>query len=322
MKKGLTFICFLLVVVFVLPAFSLRENPQDPPRGKKRHISLVKVEDGKEMKLDTVIEGDNVFVWKGDTVGGKLKWVSEDNMPFGLDSLHEHGVFEYDIHVSDGDEGKKVIMFKSGDGEESELHEFLINEKDGKNVMFFGDNEKIHEFKSSGNAFWIDDDGNHTMIHSSHAPKVIAAPAIKMIKKKSAGNVIDLSDPGIISYKKKKMSDGREKIEIIRKEVPEEIEEDLDIIIEKVGDHSMIHSNHQDISKNIKIIKKNGNTFTILEEDGEELEFTDEDGNLVKVKEIKKGDGNIIHIEEIKEGDVKKVKVTVTKEVKKEKEEK
>ena len=36
------------------------------------------------------------------------------------------------------------------------------------------------------------------------------------------GNVIDLSDPGILSYKKEKMSDGREKITIIRKEVKEE----------------------------------------------------------------------------------------------------
>ncbi len=36
----------------------------------------------------------------------------------------------------------------------------------------------------------------------------------------SRGNVINLADPGIISYKKKKLSGGREKITIIRKEPP------------------------------------------------------------------------------------------------------
>lgn len=39
-------------------------------------------------------------------------------------------------------------------------------------------------------------------------------------------NVIDLTDPGIISYKKKKMSNGREKITIIRKEVTEPAKSD------------------------------------------------------------------------------------------------
>jgi hypothetical protein len=47
-----------------------------------------------------------------------------------------------------------------------------------------------------------------------------------------SGNVIDLSDPGIISYKKKKMSGGREKITIIRNEPSEkEIEKEVSITI-------------------------------------------------------------------------------------------
>jgi len=49
-------------------------------------------------------------------------------------------------------------------------------------------------------------------------------PHMKMWKGQHAGRVIDLNDPNIISYKKKDMKGGREKIEIIRNK-PEEPED-------------------------------------------------------------------------------------------------
>ena len=47
------------------------------------------------------------------------------------------------------------------------------------------------------------------------------------------GNMIDLSDPAVISFKKKKLSGGREKITIIRNEVSEKQNEDIMFMIDR-----------------------------------------------------------------------------------------
>lgn len=47
------------------------------------------------------------------------------------------------------------------------------------------------------------------------------APRIIRVDKRTTRNTIDLSDPAIISYKRKKIRGGREKIVIIREVVPE-----------------------------------------------------------------------------------------------------
>jgi hypothetical protein len=51
-------------------------------------------------------------------------------------------------------------------------------------------------------------------------------------------NIIDLSDPGIISYEKKKLKDGREKIIIIRKEVKNDpiVVEGMPIHLKRIKD--------------------------------------------------------------------------------------
>ena len=48
-------------------------------------------------------------------------------------------------------------------------------------------------------------------------PPMPPTPHMEMVKIQHSGQVINLNDPNIISFKKKKMSGGREKIEIIRK---------------------------------------------------------------------------------------------------------
>ncbi len=54
-------------------------------------------------------------------------------------------------------------------------------------------------------------------------PRLQAAPGARtfMFRSQQSPNVIDLADPGVISFKKKKMSGGREKITVIRQEVKE-----------------------------------------------------------------------------------------------------
>ena len=89
MKRILSVILLSGFALFVLSSFSIRENPQDPPRGKKteKHIKMVKVDDnGKKIELDTVIAGDEILVWNGDTISGgkELKWISKDDFSNGF----------------------------------------------------------------------------------------------------------------------------------------------------------------------------------------------------------------------------------------------
>src|SRR5665811_189021 len=130
MKRILLVVTIFGSAFFLLSSFSIRETPQAPPRGKKteKHIKLEKVdESGNKLSLDTIIEGDVVFVWNGDTIGGSkdLKWITKDD--FVMDSLHKN--MKFDIDITDDGEGKVFIM-KSGK----------------KNTPF------IYEFKSDGDS--------------------------------------------------------------------------------------------------------------------------------------------------------------------------
>ena len=162
--KNMFFILGVFLAGFLLlSSFSLRENPQDPPLGEKseRHVKLVKVEDGKKTELDTIIKGDNIFVWNGDTLGTVKDFQFEMPELPNLDSLTE---------------------------------EIIIQLKD-----------KDFDFETP--SAWFRD-----------VPKPPKMPHVFHIEKNYSGNIIDLSDPGIISYKKKSIRNGREKIVIIREE--------------------------------------------------------------------------------------------------------
>ena len=156
--------------------------PPPPPKSPKteKHIKMVKVDDnGKKVELDTVIHGDDVFVWQGDTIGKKeMKWITKDD--FKMDSIHQNFDMNFEYQIEDDGEGNMMIM-KSGKG--------------GKHMIMAP--------VPPGAPF------------PPHAPKVM------MFRGQKNKNVIDLSDPGIISYDKKLRKDGTEKITIVRKQVPE-----------------------------------------------------------------------------------------------------
>lgn len=191
MKRILSISGIFLLAILFLSSFSLRENPQDPPRGKKgkKHLQLVTIdEDGKKTELDTIIEGDNVFVWNGDTLGGEheFKWVSDGD--FDMD---------FDIDVEETADGKIIIIIimKSGKDGTPLIHEFIMDggshngfqyiiKEDGKH----GDHDVM---------IWKSKDGNEMMLHSPPGvPHHPHAPNVVFFGTKKQGNVIDLSDPG------------------------------------------------------------------------------------------------------------------------------
>ena len=65
MNRILSVSAMLACAFFIFSSFSIRENPQDPPRGKKKekHIKIEKIDDqGNKTEIDTIIKGDDFFV--------------------------------------------------------------------------------------------------------------------------------------------------------------------------------------------------------------------------------------------------------------------
>ncbi len=237
MKRFLMVTGTLISTALLLSSFSLREKPQDPPRGKKKekHVTIMKLdENGKQMKLDTILTNDEVFVWNGDTIfGGNMSWFSDGE--FNPDSLLQNFKFDFD---TDGE--KKVFVTKSG---KLAPQIFKFN-SDGDSTLEY----RVEVLKGLDGEHdvmvWNDDNTNKHVIVAPGLPALAPFPSLPGIHLSQGGNsenVIDLSDPGIISYKKKKMSNGREKITIIRNEPTEkDFEKVEEIIIGSNGNHSML----------------------------------------------------------------------------------
>ncbi|MDB4582252.1 hypothetical protein N9164_03800 [Draconibacterium sp.] len=282
MKRILSITGILALAVLFMSAISINDYPQDPPqKKKKKHIKMVKVDDdGKKMELDTVIEADEIFVWNGDTIGGgkELKWVAEGD--FDMD-------FDFDIE-------------KDGEG-----NVFIMKSKDGKAPAFF-------EFKTDGDEdedimFWGDEDHNKMILHAPHVVGVPHAPKVIRIRKQKSGNAIDLNDPGIISYDKKELKNGREKITIVRNK-PVEGEEEIheEIIMHGTDARPMIiHEGHPGKSKSIKVISnKDGNIEIIedgaiwhVEEGDSDVQVIEKDGKKITIKKIKEGEEIKVDVE-------------------------
>lgn len=272
MKRNLTAILLSGLAFFTLSSFYfIGESPQDPPRGKKteKHIKMVKVDDsGKKVELDTIIHGDQVFVWQGDTIGDvkEFRWITKDD--FKMDSVHR---FDYKI---EGDGNKRIMIMKSG--------------KDDEKIV-------MAPFPPD-------------VPMPPHAPKVM------MFRGQKNKNVIDLSDPGIISYDKKLRKDGTEKITIVRKQLPEidSLEEDVLITPPHVDDVFFMGGSPKR-TKTVRVIKSDDGTVKVFE-DEKVMKFEGQKGEGTFVGD----DGEVIHIKEIKEGTGKQIEVKVEKKAEKE----
>lgn len=266
------------LIILLTSAISITRAPQDPPKKGKKHINLVRVENGKETKIDTVIGADQIFIWNGDTIGGdkELNWISEDG-EFNFDST-----MDFDFDVQDFGDGKVFVM-KSGDS----TKQFHIK-------MLGDDNMDIMK--------WHGDNDEDVFFGAPPAPR-----RMMIMDRRPQGNVIDLSDPGIISYEKKDLKDGKEKIVIVReKPSPEEREVRKEIIMHSDAPPMMMHGGEPVRAKQIKVFAGDDGKVEILE-DGKVLHIDDmEEGTKVIEK-----DGKKIVIKKSKEGDEMKVNVEV-----------
>lgn len=240
MKFFLSNALFSITTVVLPFSFVLNDIPEDPPTGKDtQQIKVIKIDsEGNKTELDTIIKGDNIFVWNGDTIGNfEMPDLSK------LDSLSKNFTFHF---------SKDDIDFEP------------------------------------------------PFVMPPYAPKPPKGPHVFHIKKKTSENIIDLSDPGIISYKKKSISKGREKITIIREEKEENENDEVDGSW-SVSPSEFIMKKPHEIEKRIKIIKNDDGEIEVFEDedvkinsDGESVRVMEEDGKVIIIKEKKnKGETEI-----------------------------
>lgn len=183
--------------------------------------------------------------------------------------------------------GKEFHWFSGGDFAMDSIHEFEFKINDDDKGMVF-----MHRKGNDCEDFMV-----------PPVPPVPHAPRVMMFNHSRGKNVIDLSDPGIISYDRKPRKDGTEKITIVRKQIPEgeEMEEDI-FIHAPVPPEPPMHPGH---AKKIKVIKNDDGTVRVIEDDkvidlkseNGDTEFITEDGKVIKIKEKKAGTEKEVEVE-------------------------
>lgn len=193
-------------------------DPADKPT-TTRHLKIITIENGVKTEIDTVMTGDEPAIWM-DGERNNMEW--EGEFPAPPDSAMEwegefpmppdsalHGTMKR-IRLGmppAGPGGKHQIRMMRRPGGDIDIREFKMAEGDSTRHMFV--------IRKGGNTDQM------MFMGCPGAPGNAECPmSFQMMRRERMddSNVIRLDDPGIISYKKKVMKDGTEKIEIIRKQ--------------------------------------------------------------------------------------------------------
>jgi hypothetical protein len=178
---------------------------------KEKRIRIVTIKDGVKEVTDTVIIGDHPDL--GFTGNDKkFKWVT---MTEECDSMS--GFQELDM--DDGEAERIILMKKRHAGDPVIIRRFESVGDSGKKVTVFV--RKADTEEGDEDVVYLGGDGKkvHRFITAPMRHDVPGIPPVQPFRfSMKQRNVIDLSDPGIVSYRKKKISGGREKITVIRQE--------------------------------------------------------------------------------------------------------
>jgi hypothetical protein len=190
------------LTTLLLSSFAIMQKGNETQVPKKsRHIRMIKTENGKKMELDTILTGNDVFVWNGDTVNQDKHIDRFDRDGFG-------GMHRSDGNIDRwGGNGNGMNFRHRGGGEGGPAIRHMAP-RDEMDQILFG---RRMEHKPGNNAIHMDGNG------LGHFPPMPPLPQMEMGGIQHRGQMINLDDPNIISYKKREMRGDREKIEIIRK---------------------------------------------------------------------------------------------------------
>lgn len=209
-----------LAALLLISSFGFAEM-QDPK--KARRIKLTKTENGKTMHLDTMLTGDEVFIWNGDTVNPPT--FNRGFSPSEFDRLH---------NTDKMDEQKRIRIYKNRAGlkgdflimppDSGEGFEMFTEEGDsaGKKIMI---HKRLKNGPGKDHFIYFNERNGHEFAPMPPMPPV---PHIQRFRGDQSERGINLNDPNVISYKRKDIGGDREKIEIIRKKTKESQDFDFD----------------------------------------------------------------------------------------------
>jgi len=218
MKSRLTLFGLVGLAILISTTFSSFSNDEMQNPKIQRHVRIIKDVDGKKAELDTVITGGDKFVWHGDSIGGKM-------MVQGR--LFRPGMMRPGMMGSGMNRPERFM----GRRDSTAGNMFMAQrERNGGRAPMFGrrDFSGIRGMKPGGFAGQMRNRNFNDRQFRGRAPqrqfmmngpRQLSSPQrpdMRMSGMPGRGNMIDLSDSNIISLKKKNLSGGREKIEIIR----------------------------------------------------------------------------------------------------------
>ncbi|RKD92819.1 hypothetical protein [Mangrovibacterium diazotrophicum] len=179
------------------------DDTKQDEKPAKKHLKIVKIEDGVKTELDTVITDNGDFTWFGEGEFDEFFPGGEPPMPpdFPNDSVMRKHMKHFRFEGPDGQ--RREVFMHRGPGEFEAMREFKFQDGDSTHhMMFIHKGERGDDFMS---------------FRGPDMQRPPRAMHVKQMQRMDKSNLIDLNDPDIISFTKKDMSDGREKIEIIRK---------------------------------------------------------------------------------------------------------
>lgn len=203
----------------LLSSFMLVQKGDEAQEPKKsRHIKMTKIENGKKMELDTVFTNDDVFVWDGDTIN-PVKHIGK------FSSSGSGKMQKVDVKVDRQDGKEKVMIIRHSGGKSGEPMIWNMDSGDDMEIVTedidsAGKRIIVRKRMKDGTAdqmIFMNDGREMLVPPPPPVPPVPTFPHMKVMKMQHAGQIIDLNDPNIVSYKKKDVNGGLEKIEIIRK---------------------------------------------------------------------------------------------------------
>lgn len=199
MKKNIL-LSGLLCLAISLPVLAQTQQVEQP--GKRSHIRMVTVKDGVTTVTDTVIV---------DGIPARLK-KGNQGFVFLQDSL---GTIDWEQFAENDSAGTFVFRRRFSGDRPFMMHRFG-GAADSVSTEIF----RIERGKAGEEDIRVIRRGRPGMNARPGIPAVpfdLGDRQLRVLQHRS-GNVINLSDPDIISYKKKKLSGGREKVTIIRKD--------------------------------------------------------------------------------------------------------
>ncbi|MEI8112668.1 MAG: hypothetical protein WCI54_03510 [Bacteroidia bacterium] len=96
----------LAAMLFTSPTYS-QSKSGEKETSTPRHIKMIKIENGKTTKLDTLVAGNDVFIFNGDTVGGKE--LGKHINPSGFDDMEHKSIIVRKM-IKDGENEQMFIM--------------------------------------------------------------------------------------------------------------------------------------------------------------------------------------------------------------------